>query len=65
MTTLLLTIDELAVELRCGKTKAAELVKTGAVPSIKVGRLRRVRWADLVECLSAIEPSLPGEDEAA
>ena len=42
-----LTIDEAARELGCGKAKVYELIRTGELPSAKIGRRRVVRWADV------------------
>jgi excisionase family DNA binding protein len=38
----LLTVEEAAVRLRIGRTTMYALVSSGAVESVKVGRLRRV-----------------------
>jgi excisionase family DNA binding protein len=43
----LLSADELARELGVGRTTAYSLLWSGAIPSIKVGRLRKVRREDL------------------
>lgn len=42
-----LTPDEVAQHLKCGRTKTYELIAQNAIPSFRVGRLRRVRLADL------------------
>ena len=42
-----LTIDEAARQLGCGKAKVYELIRTGELPSVKIGRRRVVRWADV------------------
>ncbi len=39
--------DEVARLLRCGRTKAYELLRTGEVPSYRVGRSRIVRRSDI------------------
>jgi excisionase family DNA binding protein len=39
---LLLTVEEAAERLRIGKTKAYELVRSGALESVRIGRLRRI-----------------------
>lgn len=41
-TTLLLTVEEAARQLRIGRTRMYHLVTTGAVGSVFIGRLRRV-----------------------
>ena len=45
----LLTVDDLARILNCGKTKAWELVNTRQLPTIRVGRLVRISPDDLAE----------------
>lgn len=45
----LLTVEEAAERLHIGRTTMYALVSSGAVESVKVGRLRRVP----VECLAA------------
>jgi excisionase family DNA binding protein len=42
----LLTPEELAEYLKCGRTFAYRLLASGAIPSLKVGRLRRIRRSD-------------------
>jgi excisionase family DNA binding protein len=43
----LMTPEQVAAYLGCGRTYAYELLRTGEVPSLKVGRLRRVRREDV------------------
>lgn len=38
----LLTVEEAAIRLRIGRTSMYRLVSTGAIETVKVGRLRRV-----------------------
>ena len=38
----LLTVDEVATQLRVGRSKAWTLVLSGAIPSVKIGQSRRV-----------------------
>lgn len=45
----LLTVEEAAERLRVGRTTMYALVSSGAIESVKVGRLRRVP----VECVDA------------
>jgi excisionase family DNA binding protein len=45
----LLTVDDLARILNCGKTKAWELVNTRQIRTIRVGRLVRISPDDLAE----------------
>jgi excisionase family DNA binding protein len=46
-TRLLLTVSEAARRLGIGRTLMYELLSTGQVASVRVGRLRRIRPADL------------------
>lgn len=46
---LLLTVEEAAHRLRIGRTQMYQLVKTGEVETVCIGRLRRVP----IECLAA------------
>jgi excisionase family DNA binding protein len=43
----LLTPEELAVVLGCGRTLAYQLIAERAIPSFTIGRLRRVRRSDV------------------
>jgi excisionase family DNA binding protein len=45
----LMTPEQVAAYLGCGRTYAYELLRTGEIPSLKVGRLRRVRREDVSE----------------
>ena len=54
-----LSPEELAVVLGCGKTLARQLLAEKVIPSFKVGKLRRVRRADVSEF---IERQLSGTD---
>lgn len=47
----LLTVDEVRVWLRLGRTRVNELIQPGELPSFKVGRRRFVRRGDIVEWL--------------
>jgi excisionase family DNA binding protein len=38
----LFTVDEAAEQLGIGKTKAYQLVRSGALESVRIGRLRRI-----------------------
>jgi excisionase family DNA binding protein len=60
-TTLLLTVEEAARQLRIGRTRMYHLVTTGAVGSVFIGRLRRIP----LECLDRYVKSLmTGPQEA-
>lgn len=43
----LLDIAEVAIALHCGKSYAYELIAKGDIPSVKLGRLTRVRVEDI------------------
>jgi excisionase family DNA binding protein len=45
----LLTPEEAARRLRIGRTFIYSLLREGAIPSVKIGRVRRVRVRDLDE----------------
>ena len=42
----LLTPEELAQYLNCGRTYAYRLLAVGEIPSLKLGKLRRIRRSD-------------------
>jgi excisionase family DNA binding protein len=44
---LLLTVTEAAARLGIGRTLMYELITTGTIPSVRLGRLRRIRTTDL------------------
>lgn len=44
---LMLTVPETALVLKVSKSHAKRLIAAGTVPSVKVGRCRRVRLSDL------------------
>lgn len=58
MTTLLLKPEEAAEQLRIARVRVFELIKSGALPSVKIGNSRRIRAADLEQYVAslAVEP---------
>ena len=50
----LMTVKELERHLRLGHTKIHELLRTGEIPSLKIGKSRRVRRTDLERFLEAL-----------
>lgn len=58
---LLITAEEAARRLSIGRSKCYELMEAGIVPSIKIGRLRRVIASELP---NTIERLRKGEDDA-
>ena len=51
---LLLTVEEAAARLCVGRTYMFDLVGTGVVPSIRLGKLRRIRVEDLERYVSSL-----------
>ena len=49
------TVEELAKMLKVGRNTAYELVRSGAVPSIKIGRQIRVSKQTVIAYLSQTE----------
>lgn len=52
---LLLTVEEAAERLCVGQTYMFDLVGTGVVPSIRLGKLRRIRAEDLERYVSSLQ----------
>lgn len=52
MTPLALTVAETATALRLGRNTVYDLIRTGEIPSIRVGRAIRVPQAALTEWLN-------------
>lgn len=42
-----LTVPEISVELRIARSKAYDLVASGSIPAVRIGRSLRVRRRDL------------------
>lgn len=53
-TTLLLTVEETAAELRIARRRVYEMIKDGDLKSVKIGKSRRVRSADLAEYVAGL-----------
>jgi excisionase family DNA binding protein len=51
METIVLTVEEAAQALKIGRTATYELIRTGQLSSIVIGRLRRIRHTDLIAYL--------------
>ncbi len=56
----LLTVDEVRVWLRLGRTRLNELLQSGELPSFKVGRRRFLRRGDILDWLEGYRWE-PGE----
>jgi excisionase family DNA binding protein len=54
-----LTVEEAAEVLKIGRTATYELIRTGQMRSIMIGRLRRIRHTDLIAYLDR-QAALPG-----
>jgi excisionase family DNA binding protein len=54
-TTMLLTPEETAAELRIARRRVFELLKNGTLPSVKIGRSRRIRSTDLAAYVAELE----------
>ena len=52
--TMLLTVEETASELRIARRRVFEMIRDGRLPSVKIGRSRRVRSADLAACVAKL-----------
>jgi excisionase family DNA binding protein len=53
--TLLLTPEEAALALRVGRSKVYELIRAGALRSVKIGGSRRISSATLADFVAALE----------
>ena len=53
---MLLTVKDLEAELQLGRTRTYELVRSGVIPTIRIGRAVRIprealrRWVDAQAC---------------
>ncbi len=45
---MLLTVEETAAELRIARRRVFEMIRDGQLPSVKIGKSRRIRRDDLV-----------------
>ena len=54
--TMLLTVEETAAQLRIARRRVFEMIRDGSLPSVKIGRSRRIRSADLAEYVANLEP---------
>jgi excisionase family DNA binding protein len=62
---LLLTVPEAAARLGIGRTLMYQLISIGAVASVQVGRLRRIRPADLESYAASLAPVIATDPVAA
>ena len=61
MNPVLLTVEDAAQALALGRTKVYELVETGALRSVKIGRCRRIPAHALREFVDSINGCGSGE----
>jgi excisionase family DNA binding protein len=53
--TLLLTAEEAAAELRIGRSRMFDLIREGAIKSVKIGTSRRITRAALTTYVATLE----------
>lgn len=53
---LLYRVSEVAVHLRLSRSKVYELVRAGALPSVRIDRVRRIRGADVIAYVESLRP---------
>ncbi len=58
---MLYTLTDVAAALSVGRSKVYELVRSGALPSVRIGGSRRVRGEDLATYVDSLErvPAAP------
>jgi excisionase family DNA binding protein len=56
MDALLLKVPEAAAQLGVSRAKLYELIRNGALPSVRVDGCRRIRRADLLEYVANLYP---------
>jgi excisionase family DNA binding protein len=54
--TMLLTVEETAAQLRIARRRVFEMIRDGSLPSVKIGRSRRIRSADLAAYVANLVP---------
>lgn len=54
--TMLLTVEETAAQLRIARRRVFEMIRDGSLPSVKIGRSRRIRSVDLAAYVANLEP---------
>ena len=63
LTEYLMSPGEVAGVLGLGRTYTYQLLSTGALPSVRIGRLRKVRRTDVEQFIKArLEPKSAGND---
>jgi excisionase family DNA binding protein len=54
--TMLVTVEETAAQLRIARRRVFEMIRDGSLPSVKIGRSRRIRSADLAAHVANLVP---------
>lgn len=57
-TSILVTPEEAARALRLGRLKIYELIASGEIESVRIGRCRRIRWAALEHFAESLTASV-------
>lgn len=60
----LLTIDETAEVLRSSTSSVKRLISSGDLPSVRLGRSRRIRNTDLADFIEELDSTNPATKEA-
>lgn len=55
MPTLLLTVEEAAAELRIARRRVFEMIREGTLPSVKIGKSRRITRAAVEEYVRQLQ----------
>ena len=50
----MLTVRQLQTQLKIGRNKTYELIRSGEIPSKRIGRQIRIRQADIIDYLMPI-----------
>ena len=53
--TMLLTVEETAAQLRIARRRVFAMLRDGTLPSVKIGRSRRIRSTDLTAYVAELE----------
>jgi excisionase family DNA binding protein len=53
--TMLLTVEETAAQLRIARRRVFAMLRDGTLPSVKIGRSRRIRSTDLAAYVAELE----------
>jgi excisionase family DNA binding protein len=54
---ILVTPEEAAKALRLGRSKIYELIGSGEIESVRIGRCRRIRWGALENYANSLTPA--------